>query len=149
MCISSNKLVKGEQKLEEDTFNLKSVLSIVPSDLAGTGAHSRLKARVEPGSVSARPKLLGFQIPNTENADDIEQQQSMADTLSHRVSGTVDWVLYLDHHILFDDAYFRTKRVAEALLLLEIVCPLASPLSLSLCLSLSLSHSCSLLPSHT
>lgn len=99
ICLSVVKLTAGDRP--DTALNLKGVLSVVSQDLKPEGARARLIAKVEPGSELARPKLLGFQDPL--NPDSIE------------------WALYLNQSILFDDRFHLTGSIAVALVHLELV----------------------------
>lgn len=96
--MSINRLIAGEAP--EQSINLKSVLSVVSEDLRIEGARKRLMAQIEPGSELARPKLVGFHGTNPQH---------------------INWAIYLNKQLLFDDKHHLTDSLARALVHLELV----------------------------
>lgn len=97
--MSINRLIAGEAP--EQAINLKSVLSVVSEDLRIEGARKRMISQVEPGSELARPKLVGFHGADPQD---------------------IEWAIYLNKQLLFDDKHHLTNSLARALLHLELVC---------------------------
>lgn len=65
ICVNVIHLQTGQQV--DTSPNLSAVLSVVSPDLLAPGARKRLVMRVEPGSMLARPKLVGFEDTNDDS----------------------------------------------------------------------------------